>query len=315
MADTTPLLETQCRPPCCVRMFFNILVQVVSRFNEKAINIEVVVESFRCLFFIGFLGLTLLGICLTKMFVTVDHQAIIMDVFGGPNACSYLDFPPATYVMPFVWVFPLIFGIIYNVVSMFRIWIAHEEAKIGVCAKRLLWFAHIYFIVSLMYFSTCFAVQPDRKVPVTMIVHTVPYANLKLALCILQFAVVWFGGKVSWNEIMANSECCSRNVFMTLSWVHVFLQWVVMIVSQILIINALADMGPSNLKGKGLWWDVRGPGLLTLWEVTTNKGSFILGCILPLIQSVYLASRSITSVSETHTVNFFITDNRKSNVD
>ena len=336
-ASATSLSKRLFRSPCCIRVFFDCLVEVLKKGNEREIKIEVVVECFRTIFFLGFFAITIIGMFCTKVIAqNQDHDAIIRSVFGGSNACSYLDFPPSTYVLPMVWTFPLLCGIMYNVTSMFRIWIAYEEGKINGRSRGLLWFAHIYFIVTCMYFSTCFAVQPDREDPVTMIVHTVPYANFKLALCILQIAVVWFGGEVAWKELMENSDRCSRKVLMTLSWIHVALQLVVMIVSQIMIINALGDMGEPHVKwntmdvqnatrtdcrglcGKGLWWLVdpdKNPELEILWEITTNKGSFILGCIVPLIQSIYIASRGSLdlgeTISKTHTVNFVVADNRE----
>ena len=71
----------------------------------------------------------------------------------------------------------MVFGIIYNVLSMFRIWIAEEEGRITVVEKKLLWAVHIYCILALVYFETVFAVSPDRDDPTTMIIHTIPYIN------------------------------------------------------------------------------------------------------------------------------------------
>ena len=101
-----------------------------------------------------------------------------------------------------------------------------------------------------MLFGTIFAVTPDRDDPTTMLVHSLPYLNLKIGMCVLQVAVVWFGAKVTWK----NSKVSKG--FITLSWFHVVLQWLTMVISNPFLVNSLGNMGPENLKGKGLWWDV-----------------------------------------------------------
>ena len=134
--------------------------------------------------------------------------------------------------------------------SIFRVWIAKEEGKMS--PKALIWLvaSHIYFIMSLILFSLCFAVSPDREHPETMTIHTIPYINLKIAMCILQLAVVWFGVKVGWVDLEL------PKMFVVLSWLHVVLQFIVMMISNVLVVNALGDMGREKLEGKGLWWDV-----------------------------------------------------------
>ena len=143
--------------------------------------------------------------------------------------------------------------------------------------------AHVYVILSMIGFTTIFAVSPDRTHPETMIVHSLPYANLKTALCVLQLAVVWFGTRVSWVGLEL------PRYFIPASWLHVILQTVIMIVSNVMIINSLGDMGKEHLEGKGLWWHVQGAEAKFMMTAFANIGSFIIAFIMPFIQSIYLS--------------------------
>jgi hypothetical protein len=206
---------------------------------------------------------------------------------------------------------------------MFRIGIAFEEKKITNIPKVLLYIAHIYCILSFMGFTICFAVSPDRQNPTTMVVHTIPYINLKTALAVLQVAVVWFGQNVAWVK-----EGCIKELwpswlpgwfpawkrwFITLSWCHAVFLLLIQLISNIMIINGLGDMGPKNLKGQGVWWSVRNPNHKIVWDVITNVGASVFGILIPLIQAQYLAYMGIKNISETHAVTFSVTDNRKAN--
>ena len=117
---------------------------VVTKVNdEKEIKVGVVLEDFRVGFFTSFLLMLLIGYILTKCFVEEDHQAIILDVFGSTSVCAYFDFPPSTYVIPFLWIFPLLFAILYDLMSIFRAWIAKEEGKISYYAMVTLMCTHV----------------------------------------------------------------------------------------------------------------------------------------------------------------------------
>ena len=310
MKDTckTPLVGKEnnsgcCTFPCWIRVCCGVKIERFVDSGEKGIRISVVVESFRVLFNWSFLTLFGIGIFSTKMFVTHDHTAIISDVFGVSNICTYLDFPPSTYILPFLYLFPMTFGILYNVVSMFRIWIAHEEGRITYLEKKLLWAVHVYFILTLMWFEMVFAVSPDRDDPTTMIIHTLPYFNLKIAWCVLQIGVVHFGARVAWKDVT-----CGGTWFVAVSWMHVTLQCIATVISNTIILNALLDMGPGQLLGKGLWWSVHDPYCLMIANIFGNIGGFVLSIIIPLVQSHFLACQGF----RTHHVTFQITDNKQS---
>lgn len=304
--------KSQHRPPFFVRYFLHVLVEVVKDGAERSIRFSMVVENFRTLFYWSLLGVILLGITLTKLFVEIDSTKIIKDVFGANNICAYFDFPPATYCLPFCWTFTMGFAVTYDVISMFRIWVACEEGKIFKRQKILLFLAHGYFIFSVMLLSVIFAVQPDRTHPETMIVHTIPYMNLKNAMFVLQLAVVWFGSNVAWKEFKLSLWISALN------WFHVSLQGITMVISNILIINALGDTGEADaskecegLCGKGLWWPVENTDVIVLIDIFANKLSFLCNFVFPLIQSQYISYRGYEDISKTHAVIISIEDNQE----
>ena len=309
--ETTSLLsdvELQYKPPACIRLFLHILIEVITEGTEKCIKISMVVENFRTLFYWLMLGVMGLGMFLTKTFS--ETTDIIKDVFGASNVCVYFDIAPSTYVLPFFWLFPMLFAITYDIISMFRIWVSYREEKISLASKNLLFFAHIYFMLTVMLFGTIFAVSPDRKDPTTMILHSVPYLNLKFGMCILQVAVVWFGTKVAWKDFKLSKFLVAFN------WLHVGLQILTMVISSILAINAIGDMGTGNLKGKGIWWSVHNnPQLNTLADIFVNYLSFLLNMVVPLLQSQYFSYKGFKNISNTHAVVISIADNRKSGIE
>ena len=296
--------------PKCLRIFFDFLIEELNDGPEYGIRITIVVECFRALFYYGLIFTLLLGYILTTLFVTKDHAAIIQDVFGAPNICTYMDFPPATYVLPFVYVLPMLAGMTYSIVSIFRISIAHKERKISRLTKILLWIAHVHFILSLIWLTIIFAVNPNRENPETMIVHTLPYINLKIAFCTLQVSVVYFGTNVAWKE-MDFSPCCKKKWFVLFCWIHAILQFITMVVSNIMILNALGDMGESGLLGKGLRWNVHDPTSKAITDAFANRAAFVLNFIIPLLQSQYLFTKGFRDISKTHTISFYISDNQK----
>ena len=290
------------RPPWPVKYFFHTLIEVIWKDYDQQIRISIVVENFRTLFYWFFLFTVLLGMFLTKAFAKTGSATILTNVFGASNICAYFDFPPATYFLPFFWIFPMFAAVTFDIVSMFRIWIANAEGRITKKSTKLLFLAHIYFIFSIMVFSTIFAVSPDRDEPVTMLVHALPYINLKIAMFVLQLAVVWFGTKVSWRKLKFPG-IIRKDCFIAFSWAHVILQCIIMLVSNITIINALGDMGEANLVGKGLWWNVHSDhSMNTFSDIFTNKASFFLNILYPLMQSQYLGYRGAQNIADTHAV-------------
>ena len=122
-------------------------------------------------------------------------------------------------------------------------------------------------------------------------------------MVILQLAVVWFGTKVSWKKLKF-PKYFPKDVFISFSWAHLMLQCMTMMLSNIAIINAIGD---PELKGNGIWWNVHtNENMKTFGDVITNKASFFLNIIYPLMQSQYLSYRGFRNISSTHAVIFAI---------
>ena len=302
------------RPPFLVRILFDFMLEKVNIGQEHGLKMTIVVENFRALYYLGFVSVLLIGYILTANFVTEDHTAIIQDVFGVINLCVYVDFPPATYVAPIVYIFPMLSMIVYNVISIFRINISYGARKLTYLARNWLVSSHVYSIISVIWFLSIFEVQPDRKKPATMIFHSMPYINLKIALAVIQISVVWFGTIIAWKDIEV--DWIGRKAFFVLNWIHAILLIVTCTIGCIFAINGIGDMGTEGLVGKGLWWNVhKVPQFITIVSrVFANKsplGDISMALIIPFFQSmVYIKSKSFKNLSKTHTVMFYITDNK-----
>jgi len=268
--------------------------------GEHSLNLVVVVEDFRIGFYILFLMIVASGLILTRSFVD-DPDYILLQVYGTSNVCSLFDYPPATYVLPALWVFPMLSLIMYSIAAVFRIWIAYLERKLSRREFLLLIVVYVYCVLSIIFFSMIFAVQPDPEDPVTMLIHTVPYINLKLMFAVLQGAIVYFGINVSWVGMNLPTW------FHTGSVVHVWALFIVNILACIWLINAVGDTGES-LEGNGLFWSVRSE-----WSKVSSSwiGSYIgfpLAIIVPLVQAIYISKRGVDS----HTLTISVVDSRVS---
>ena len=150
----------------------------------------------------------------TPYFVPGDIAKPLTDLFGVLSVCVYFDYPPATYVLPTFYAVELIFAYLYAMAMIFRAWVSKAEGKIHQWEFLVFTSAIVYFALSMSFFSTIFAVQPDLENPDTISVHTVPYTNLMIALAVLQIAVTWYGFKVSWAQMNMPSwlYCVSYNM-------------------------------------------------------------------------------------------------------
>ena len=74
-------------------------------------------------------------------------------------------------------------------------------------------------------------------------------------------------------------------------------------------------MGTGGPIGKGLWWDVHNApkfvtGVMSIFGSTSPLGDLNMAIIIPFFQSMYIKSKSFKNISKTHTVIFYITDNK-----
>ena len=298
---------------------------------EREIEIAVVVEFYRFVFYSWFFFIILIGIALTygvTAKANEDFYKVIEGVFGSVNICAYFDFPPSTYFLPALYSIQIILIYKYSFLSVFRAWVAKLEKKISKCGFILYLCSFIYFCVSSIVFSTIFAVQPNPDDPKTILIHTLPFTNLIIALNVLQAAVTWFGHKVSWKDLRHSSELTKRlvHIFMYTCLIFLFLTSVFKIVHHI---NALGDVwnetkqnnqdnsnddfedetADTKLKYRGLWFDVHGNKVLLQ---VMDKLWLFSALVLPMVQSGYLTFKAF----DTHLIIFNIRDNRKAkNID
>ena len=299
------VLKNGYRPSFPIRICFDFLIESVKNKSYRGWKVTMVVESFLVVSKIAGLSTILIGMILTKMFVDFDQSKIIFDVFGVENVCQYIDFPPSTYVMFPLFTFALMFGTIYNMLSICRLNIAYNGKKISSRAKRLMTAAHMYGILSTIWFATIYAVQPDRAEPVTMTIHVMPYINQKIAAVAVQCCIVWFGTNIAWKNIDFSTN--KKKLFFALSWLHLYLMILEAGSICLISLNGIGDMGPSGLVGKGLWWNVHDPPLFqTIWNKWLDFAFFFM---FPLIQSMIIVSKSYGHISNTQTVTFYIYDN------
>ena len=275
---------------------------------EREIEISVVVEFFRFLFYLWFVMIVVVGISLTYGVTAVSMKTagnetfyeVIEGVFGSVNICAFFDFPPATYVLPTMYAILLLLLYQYAIVSVFRAWMALEENKITQKEFLIYTYAFLYFALSAAVFSTIFAVQPDPGNPATIIIHTLPFTNLIIALTVLQIAVTWFGRSVSWKGLKHKNKLTKRSLRLC-TYICLGTLILTTIFKVIHQINSLGD-----LKNHGLWFNVHNHrALLQL----IDKTWLLAALVGPMMQSGYLTFKTF----DTHLIIFTVRDNRRAN--
>ena len=273
--------------------------------NEKQIKVTVVVEKLRFIFLISFMVIIGVGVVLTELFtphfVSGDIKKPLRDAFGVLSVCVYFDYPPATYVLPTLYALELFFIYMYVIAIVFRAWIAKEEGKLSCCSFGVFTSAFVYIALSMSYFSTIFAVQPNpegtREEMIRSIsMHTIPYTNLMIALCVLQVVVTWFNIQISWKTlgvswyIRGSSYCLTVGLIIT------------SLVKILCHINALTDLGNGSM------WTVNDETINRYLQIHDYVW-LAFALVLPAIQSGYLAYCKY----DNHVVIFSVSDNRRAN--
>lgn len=153
----------------------------------------------------------------------------------------------------------------------------------------------VYVALSLIVFTTIFAVQPDINNPVTIKIHTAPYTNLQAALAVLAVMVTWFGEAVAWKGIDLFPG------FSIINFIMLALQITTVPVKLIVHINCMGDVE------KGLWYNPRtSPKINTFFQIYDYI--FLVTVIIwPTIQSAYLSYKR----EKTHCIYAVLMDNRK----
>ena len=290
--------------------------------KEKAIEINIVIEDFRFSLYVALLALIFIGYLLTHFFASSyfggeNYSKLLTDVFGSLSLCVYFDFPPATYVLPSIYSIIVVFAYLYSFTSIFRAWVSKAEKRISPFSFKVYSGIFIYFALSASYFSTIFAVQPNpAEDPNTILIHTIPYTNLCLALSVIQVAVTWFGMKVAWVDLKA------PHGFRVFSVVSAFGLVIATCAKLILHINALGDLGACDLGkdwkkvvrdssddkplcGAGLFWRVHSKEYIIVSNIFENAWK-VFAILIPVLQSGYFWFQRF----RTHFIVFSIRDNK-----
>ena len=295
--------------------------------SEKEIELSVVVEFFRFIFYTWFCIIVFVGMALTYGVTVKDNEEfykLIESVFGAVNICAYFDFQPSTYILPSMYAIQLILIYKYSLLSVFRAWIARLENKISGRAFFIYCISFIYFCFSAAIFSTIFAVQPDPKDPKTIVIHTLPFTNFVISITILQIAVTWFGRNVSWKGLSHRSKLTKR-LWTAFTYICLSILIVTSTFKVVLQINALSDVGKLNIATNqtqikniseeytepepnfGKWFNVHEHKVLLQ---IMDKLWLLAALVIPMFQSGYLTFKTF----DTHLIIFTIRDNRRANI-
>ena len=151
-----------------------------------------------------------------------------------------------------------------------------------------------YVGLSVIIFSTVFAVQPEKGDAVLIRAHSIPYINLMVALAVLAIMVTWFGEKVAWVGLDLFP------FFSQINYVMVFLQLTsipVMIVHQV---NCISDLE------NGLWWNPTDSPKIAIFMKIFGYIFLVSVVVGSILQSAYLSYKR----ENTHCVYAILEDNR-----
>ena len=275
--------------------------QIKRNGNEREINLFVVVETFRFIFYLWFLLVIIVGILLTlTLSYNPEYKKIIRKIFGSINVCVFFDYPPATYVLPSLYAVWPVIVFQYAVLSIFRAWISMEERHIAKFSFVLYSVSFIYFWISSAIFSTSVAVQPDLGKPETVMLHTLPFTNLVLSLTFLQLAITWFGFKVSWKNLKM------PRFLETVTLVFMISLSITSIIKITQHINGVSHIqAKENDESGGKWWSVDNHAMSIFCQIV-DVIWLISVLFWPMVQSGYLMWQN----RDTHGLIITIEDNR-----
>jgi len=277
--------------------FKNKRVIVLKHGSQREIKMLLVVENFRFAFYITFYFMLLVGVLLTFAFVEEDDPgSFLRDVFGVVSICVNFDQPPSTYVLPSLWSICLVFVYAYAIVWLFRVWIAMEEQNVSRCSFVGYCIGFSYVVLSFIFFTTVFAVQPERQTPNTMVIHTVPFTNFMIALWVMAVMITHFGNEFVWKNMGL------PRWFFVMNRAMLYIQSFVVVGKVLHHINCLSDING------GLWWDPNASGKIVIDIL--DKLLLISVLLYPTFQSAYLSGKR----SKTDCVFMSLQDNRKSRV-
>jgi hypothetical protein len=233
-------------------------------------DMSFVVERLRLAGYAGFWVLVLTGALLTKRYHPDLSQTLLRRVFGYNNVCVYFDFPPATYVLPFLWAVTLVLLLGYLTAQWLQM---RAEVQQGSLTPRLYAFLSrlkLFEAITLTGFSTIFAVQPEAWNH-TLFIHTAPFIALQIGLVSLAMSNTLHGIKSGYWARLALPPW-----FIPGAKVYVVVFALVVCLKIPLAINALA---------RAPWWE-QTPAVGRLAHVV-DVLFLIAAAIIPVLKAAY----------------------------
>lgn len=234
-------------------------------------DISFVVEELRLAGYGAFWVLVLAGVVLTRVYGHVDmHDTVLTRVFGYNNICVFFDYPPATYVLPFLWAITLAMLLCYLAAQWLQMRAEVEQGALSPRLYRLLTRLKLFEATMLAAFSTIFAVQPDDW-DHTLFIHTAPFFMLQIGLVSLAASNTVHGIKTGyWSSLALPSW------FIPGAKVYVAALVVIVCLKIPLAINAMAG---------GTWWE-NTPTVAGVAHVV-DVLFLIAAAIVPMLKAAY----------------------------
>jgi hypothetical protein len=235
-------------------------------------SIPIVVEKLRLVGYACFWGMVATGIFLTRAFSSVDlDQTLLREVFGYNNICVYFDYPPSTYVLPFLWAGTLVVLLAYLGAHWLHMRSELVQGTLSLGLYRTLTALKVAEALALVAFSTIFAVAPEGR-DHTLMIHTVPFFLLQIGLVSLALSNTVHGIRGGyWRRLELPS------------WFH--RGAIVYCVVFAVVVAVKIPMTANSLLGSP-WWDQRES--FELMAISFDRAFLVLGGLVPMWKSAYL---------------------------
>ena len=188
-----------------------------------AVHVCVNEERLRLFSYLGFVGVVLCGVVLAKAGGDVDMETTLLKrMYGYNNVCVYFDYAPATYVLPVLWAAELVLFVDFLQASLLRyrtdVAAGRMTPRMAAACSALVRFTLAGAIVFSLIFALKYDTHNAREERGLMILHTVPFFVLQLALCSLAVSATVHGvasgywtrcGMPAWAQRSAYAYCAA----------------------------------------------------------------------------------------------------------
>lgn len=177
-------------------------------------------ERFRLYAYATFAAVIGTSIVLTKNFADLPEETIIKKVFGYNNVCVYFDYPPASYVVPPMWVMFLLLWLCYGVTWSIRVGMKRDAGLLSKCASNTMQALTVFECISALYSIMVHVNKPflEKDHVFGLAMHMHPFTIFVVALFTNSLKNVWYLcalNKIS--RVQQISSWCFLVVFFALS--------------------------------------------------------------------------------------------------